>query len=143
MEIASERYRHGFATWPRTGRWPIAVPRNGVELKFNPYHDPRNRQFTVAPGGPRSLSRVVVSHRRQPALLEASSASANGASTGKGSIIGNATGGEATLQDAVYRPVEPIDLTLASRAPRSPRGGNASAFYDPMTLQQAIPHLQG
>lgn len=143
MEIASEHYRHGFAAWLRTGRWPIIAPRNSVELKFNPYHDPRNGQFTFAPGGPRSLSRVVVSHRRQHALHDASSASANGASNGKDLSISSATGGEAALQNAVYRPGEPIGLTPVSRAPRRPRGSNASAFYDPMTLHQAIPNLQG
>ena len=35
-----------------------------VEHKFNPYHDPRNGCFTFAPGGPRSLSHVIVSDRR-------------------------------------------------------------------------------
>jgi hypothetical protein len=38
-----------------------------VELKFNPYHDPRNGQFTFAPGGPRALSHVIVSRGRTPA----------------------------------------------------------------------------
>lgn len=52
--------RQAFAHYLRTGRRPE------LELKFNPYHDPRNGQFTFAPGGPRSLSYVVVSKRKQP-----------------------------------------------------------------------------
>lgn len=143
MEIASERYRRGFANWLRTGRWPIAARNNGVELKFNPYHDPRNGQFTFAPGGPRSLSRVIVSHGRQHALHNDRLALANSASTGKDSIVSNAAGGVLTLQEAVYRQGEQIGLTQASRAPRTPRGSNFGAFYDPVTLQQAIPNLQG
>lgn len=41
-----------WSLWLRTGRWlpeQIADPR--LEVKFNPYHDPRNGQFTFAPGG--------------------------------------------------------------------------------------------
>lgn len=51
--------RESFRIYLRTGRRvpPAAI----VELKFNPYHDPRNGQFTFAPGGPRSLSDVVIS----------------------------------------------------------------------------------
>lgn len=37
-----------------------------VELKFNPYHDPRNGQFTFAPGGPGSLSHGTVSRSSKP-----------------------------------------------------------------------------
>jgi len=53
--------RAAFAHWMRTGRRRVSTP---VEFKFNPYHDPRNGQFTFAPGGPRSVSGVVVSDRR-------------------------------------------------------------------------------
>lgn len=56
-----------FAVWLRTGRRPT-VGEDGVERKFNPYHDPRNGRFTFAPGGPRSLSRVVIARRRLPYL---------------------------------------------------------------------------
>ena len=51
--------RELFRIYLRTGRRgpPAAI----VEFKFNPYHDPRNGQFTFAPGGPRSLSDVVIS----------------------------------------------------------------------------------
>lgn len=35
------------------------------ELKFNPYHDPHNGQFTFAPGGARSSGGVSISDRRK------------------------------------------------------------------------------
>lgn len=142
--MESETYRLGFSTWLRTGRWPIAAQRDDVELKFNPYHDPRNGQFTFAPGGPRSLNRVIVSHGRQHALRNARPALTNTASTGKGLTVSNAAGRQATLQDALYRPGEhSAPIIAASRAPRASRGSNASAFHDPMTLQQAVPNLEG
>ena len=44
--------RRAFEFFLRTGRRLIEPV--SVENKFNPYHDPRNGQFTFAPGGPRS-----------------------------------------------------------------------------------------
>lgn len=38
-----------FGAYLRTGR--LVAARGPVEVKFNPYHDPRNGQFTFAPGG--------------------------------------------------------------------------------------------
>lgn len=37
-----------FSIYLRTGQ-RVAIPP--IELKFNPYHDPRNGRFTFAPGG--------------------------------------------------------------------------------------------
>ncbi len=55
--------RKAFSLFLRTGkRLAVFEP---IEAKFNPYHDPRNGQFTFAPGGPRSLSDVVISDRRR------------------------------------------------------------------------------
>lgn len=56
--------RGAFDSWLRTGRRSPSYP---IEVKFNPYHDPKNGQFTFAPGGTRSLDNVIVSHRSQPA----------------------------------------------------------------------------
>lgn len=65
MDMTAGERRHAFAIWIRTGRLPT-VSDDGVERKFNPYHDPRNGRFTFAPGGPQALSRVVISRRRTP-----------------------------------------------------------------------------
>lgn len=64
MDTIAEERRRAFSGWLRTGRWPGPGNRRGVELKFNPYHDPRNGRFTFAPGGPRSLSYVIISDGR-------------------------------------------------------------------------------
>jgi len=46
--------RTAFSIWMRTGRWPRPANSQNLELKFNPWHDPRNGRFTFGPGGPRS-----------------------------------------------------------------------------------------
>ncbi len=44
--------RHtGFSHWLRTGRWPGPVATQGVERKFNPWHDPDDGRFTFAGTG--------------------------------------------------------------------------------------------
>jgi len=54
--------RLAFEVYLRTGRQ--LVRRERAERKFNPYHDPRNGQFTFAPGGPRSLADPIFSDPR-------------------------------------------------------------------------------
>lgn len=46
-----------------------------VQLKFNPYHDSSNGQFTFAPSRPRSPGGVVISERRRTAASRSASAS--------------------------------------------------------------------
>lgn len=48
--IESER-RRTFSVWLRTGRLPVAHGADGRELKFNPWHDPRDGRFTFAGTG--------------------------------------------------------------------------------------------
>ena len=52
--------RLAFDVYLRTGKRLARPP----ERKFNPYHDPRNGQFTFAPGGPRSVGDVTGSDPR-------------------------------------------------------------------------------
>jgi len=40
-----------FSRWLRTGRLPPAVSPDGLELKFNPWHDPTDGRFTFAGAG--------------------------------------------------------------------------------------------
>lgn len=54
MNTPTKDRRAAFSVWLRTGRWPRAETARSVEVKFNPWHDPRNGQFTFGPGGPRS-----------------------------------------------------------------------------------------
>ena len=146
MEISSETYRHAYAIWLRTGSWPVAQHHGDIEVKFNPYHDPRNGQFTFAPGGSRSLSRVIVSPGRRDATRTEGVATVAGGQVGGGLNVLPAEGRSAPPQDIVYRSSESnaaIVLASLPRVPRVPRGSNIRAFQDPMTLQQAVPGLQG
>jgi hypothetical protein len=52
--------RLAFEIYLRTGR---RLAAEILERKFNPYHDPRNGQFTFAPGGPRSIADPAFSDR--------------------------------------------------------------------------------
>ncbi|WP_394648755.1 hypothetical protein [uncultured Sphingomonas sp.] len=49
MELPSRtRPSPGFSHWLRTGRLPRAEGPDGLELKFNPWHDPADGRFTFA-----------------------------------------------------------------------------------------------
>lgn len=59
--------KKAFAHYLRTGQYlpeGIFAEEPDVELKFNPYHDLRNGQFTFAPGGARSPNGLIISDRR-------------------------------------------------------------------------------
>lgn len=43
--------RRAFLVWLRTGRLPCEADADGVEFKFNPWHDPENGRFTFAGTG--------------------------------------------------------------------------------------------
>lgn len=132
--------RRDFSIWLRTGRPPTRTA-DGIELKFNPYHDPRNGQFTFAPGGPRSLARVVISHRRSKAAAERPS-EAMWRKPPAAAVDKIPESGE--IVDAVYRPDDAAGSfqTVQFRPPRMPRGSNSRAFEDPLTLEQTFPGLR-
>ena len=50
-EIPRGRKSSAFSWWLRTGRLPQAVSPDGLELKFNPWHDPADWRFTFAGAG--------------------------------------------------------------------------------------------
>jgi murein DD-endopeptidase MepM/ murein hydrolase activator NlpD len=59
--------QRAFSHYLRTGRRlpeEMFVEEQEVELKFNPYHDPRNGQFTFAPGGAGTGSSHTSGHSR-------------------------------------------------------------------------------
>ncbi len=58
MQQTEQLRRQAFSSWLRTGRWPIVRTADGIECKFNPYHDPTNGRFTFAPGGARGSTYV-------------------------------------------------------------------------------------
>lgn len=124
--------RLAFAHYLRTGR----RPQKPIEVKFNPYHDPRNGQFTFAPGGPRSLSHILVSGRDGGRRLVASA-----------EIKPEATQHALNFtrpQNAVLSSSEIPRLTLASvtRNPRARAGNNGGPpLNDPVSLIRVFPGI--
>lgn len=51
MEISADERRQAFSHWLRTGRLPRLKNADGIEIKFNPWHDPENGRFTFANTG--------------------------------------------------------------------------------------------
>lgn len=51
MQTIGGKQQSGFSHWLRTGRLPRGRTGEGVERKFNPWHDPENGQFTFAGSG--------------------------------------------------------------------------------------------
>jgi len=50
MQLTTAGQRRATSMWLRTGRLPVFDEEDGIEVKFNPYHDVIGR-FTFAPGG--------------------------------------------------------------------------------------------
>ena len=50
MDISTNGQRQRFSAWLRTGRLPTPAA-DGIERKFNPWHDPANGRFTFADSG--------------------------------------------------------------------------------------------
>lgn len=145
MDISAQDRRRAFSHWMRTGIWPGASDAGGIEHKFNPYHDPRNGQFTFAPGGPRSLSHVVISYGRRAKTYASRSTKPGSVAPHIVPTDGMDVAANGQLSPAVYQPnkVWPqFERASSSRNPRASRGSNSGAFRDPMTLEQVFPGLR-
>ena len=125
IESAAEQ-RRTFSFWLRTGRRPAPAT---VERKFNPYHDPRNGQFTFAPGGPRSLSDVIISYGRSSATL-------------RGMDLADLPARVAASNAARMLDPETAPRLIFASSSRTARGSNIRAFHDPLTLEHAFPGLR-
>jgi hypothetical protein len=139
MDMTAGERRHAFAIWIRTGRLPT-VGDDGVERKFNPYHDPRNGRFTFAPGGPRALSRVVISQRRTPYVRPEEP----GATEKRSQPIGGAVEGLAVEPSGPSKPGEGLNRGLGASieaAIRSSRKAADAVVDDIRSIEQAIPSL--
>ncbi len=139
--VASIDRRRHFSVWLRTGRRPTRTA-DGIELKFNPYHDPRNGQFTSGPGGPSSSRGSATSRRRADLRSQRSFESVAKASPDASSD--KMLGGD-RIVDAVYLPDDQAGSfqNVQFRPPMGmPRGSNSRAFEDPMTLEQAAPGIR-
>ena len=130
--------RQIFLNWLRTGQWRDDSDDVGFERKFNPYHDPRNGRFTFAPGGPRSLSRVIISDRVRHAT--------RGISRRERELrVGSHTSDTPTVQDAVFRPgqttLPQVQLLAGGRSSSRNRAGGGR-LHDPLTLAHISPQFR-
>lgn len=132
--------RLAFEFYLRTGRRLIgAAP---TERKFNPYHDPRNGQFTFAPGGPRSLADAVFSDRQgiwkprgKPTARDAFiSPQGDSPSSAPEVSVGSPS-------SAAHSPVT-LQMARGARNPRARMGGNGGPPLDPLVIEQVFPNLR-
>jgi len=66
IEISEYERRRAFSGWLRTGRLPSVRANDGRELKFNPWHDPKDGRFTFAATGVRGSGNSSEASRRSP-----------------------------------------------------------------------------
>lgn len=159
MNISARERRRAFSQWMRTGIWPGDPDAEGIEHKFNPYHDPRNGQFTFAPGGPRSLSHVTISHGRgkgwrtfrgSPVSSDAVRSSGSPIETHP-TAIGDARSPVLAGSRLERGEGEAVQLFAPPETTRSSRRGGSGRHYeeertdagDPDALEHAFPGLRG
>jgi hypothetical protein len=131
--------RLAFEHYLRTGqRLSAEAWSEKFEHKFNPYHDPRDGRFTFAPGGPLSLSHVIISDRRGVHREQQRDSGIGSTVEARASSAPRHSAQVDSISDAVYRPGESsatIQLAQYRPNPRSRIGGNGGPpLNDPMTL---------
>ena len=128
IKTSGGRQSSAFSWWLRTGKLPPALGPDGLEFKFNPWHDPADGRFTFAGAG----------RRYGAGGADAAGGENNRTSTSTGSvptsrkrsksqsatlpIAGTPRAGPPTGQDR--RPVKPAPLALQSRRIGGRRRGN-------------------
>ena len=148
--------RQAFVRYLRTGqRLPEGAfrPTQGRhEVKFNPYHDPRDGRFTFAPGGARPGGVSTIPERRRPsgsiedrARISRSATRDLRAIPTDGRVAPKAPTGQ--FEDGVYRPESgkaTLRMAVQSRGPVRPRApSNYDALIRPMTLERVFPAWAG
>ncbi len=51
IQISESEWRNAFSVWLRTGKLPEIATTDGIERKYNPWHDPSDGRFTFAGSG--------------------------------------------------------------------------------------------
>lgn len=148
--------RFAFVHYLRTGRRlpesAFAPARARTEVKFNPYHDPRDGRFTFAPGGVRSTGVSAFPERRRPSgSLEVGARVSKPVTPAPRGIAADRpvepkvrVGG---FDDGVYRPQGDAATLLTPAQFRGPVRSRAASNYDalmrPMTLEPVFPGRAG
>lgn len=112
---------------------PCGGTAQAVELKFNPYHDPRNGRFTFAPGG--------LSIARSAGLVRRRIATANGGAMAT-AIRQASTASTPELPSSMRTASSTRNFGPTRPTPPMGRGSNIRAFEKPMTLEQVFPGLR-
>jgi hypothetical protein len=115
-QLSDDDRRRAFSVWLRTGRLPTARGPGGIEIKFNPWHDPETGRFTI-----RNSGRHYGSGQRGPAPTD---------------------GGERSREPGRHEVPTSFQRAPVGLHSRAGRGSNSRAFEDPMTLEQAFPGLR-
>lgn len=136
MIDVSDEKRYAFTVWLRTGRLPPAHRADGLEFKFNPYHDPRDGRFTFAPGGPRAQGKLGSGYAGSQSRSVGSSANSRSA----GEVVPQAASSALRNVSETWTAIDPR-LVPGPQRPLLGRGGNIRAFEDPMTLEHSFPGL--
>jgi len=126
MQTATEQ-RRAFAIWLRTGRRLRLGEEGAIEVKFNPWHDPANGQFTSAGRGQASGARESnrqTGGRAPPKGQRAEVFRPGGAERGFGG--GGAANGWGPTKAGVFRP---------GGAERGAGGGGATGSWGTVSAQ--------
>ena len=128
IKTSGGRQSSAFSWWLRTGKLPPALGPDGLEFKFNPWHDPADGRFTFAGAGRRygaggadaaggENSRTSTSTGSVPTSRKRSKSQ-----SATLPIAGTPRAGPPTGEDR--RPVKPAPLALQSKRIKGRRPGN-------------------
>lgn len=132
--------RIAFEFYLRTGRH-LTLPE-APERKFNPYHDPRNGQFTFAPGGPKSIPDPIFSDRRGFWRQSQETLAGSQGAVGHPSVLTQpGDNGIDRERPASGSPLDPHAEHSRPNA-RARIGGNGGPPLDPLAIEQVIPGLR-
>lgn len=132
--------RIAFEFYLRTGRH--LTLREAPERKFNPYHDPRNGQFTFAPGGPKSIADPIFSDRRGFWRQSQETLAGSQGAVGHPSVLTQpGDNGIDRERPASGSPLDPHAEHSRPNA-RARIGGNGGPPLDPLAIEQVIPGLR-
>lgn len=141
--------RQAFVHYLRTGQClperAFGSAQGRREVKFNPYHDPRDGRFTFASGGASSRAAVP---KRPRTRLAGEALSGRSAASVRPTRIDTAPKALATgFDDGVFRPqrstaalLKPAQFEVESR---SRSRSNYDALIRPMTLERVFPGWAG
>lgn len=146
IQTSGGRQRSAFSGWLRTGKLPPMPDSDGLEFKFNPWHDPEDGKFTFAGSGRhygagganaanRASGRIAGGSNRAPSVGHRNPAPIAAASKAQTPRTGQSAGGNARSTDRVSvkmprRPVPEPPLNNQTNRVTEFVGGVGEGLYD-------------